>query len=308
METTNIKSTGYANYSIAERNAVNSSGTGSRTAVNNSGVIYERSSSIESYGLYSSSGVSTQKLSNNYQIQTALHSLGFYSGPTDGNLSSEKSKRAIENFQKVYGLYECGKMNGATKKKLTSAYTMKCDIMQSTAISNIDKEIDKYTFDYAQRDTFANTWTFLRVGMGLKKSQAAGVCGNIIAESVFSADNAQDGFGYLGVHNKEYKYSVTDEIGYGLIQWAEKSRKEGLLKTAKEMGLSVSNLNAQLAWFRKEMETNKQYTSGWKEICNAKKAREASDIFLEKIEEAGKRNYADRRKYSRIIFYKMKKF
>lgn len=253
METTNIKSTGYANYSIAERNAVNSSGTGSQTAVNNSGVIYERSSSIESYGLY-----------------------------------------------------ECGKMNGATKKKLTSAYTMKCDIMQSTAISNIDKEIDKYTFDYAQRDTFANTWTFLRVGMGLKKSQAAGVCGNIIAESVFSADNAEDEKGYWGVHNKEYKYSTTDKVGYGLIQWTTEDRKYGLQETAKKMKLSVSNLNAQLAWFRKEMEG--ACASAWQKICKAKKAREASDIFLEEIESPTIKNYTERKKYSRIIYYKMKKF
>lgn len=308
MEITNAKNTGYSNYSIAERQTVNSSGTVNNAVSDNSGVIFERSSSIESYGLYNASGVSTQKLSNHYQVQTALHSLGFYSGPTDGNLLSKESKRAIENFQKVYGLYEDGKMNGATKKKLTSAYTMKCEIMSSSAISNIDKEIKEKSLDYTQRDTFANVWTFLRVGMGLTKAQAAGVCGNILAESVFSADNAQDSFGYSGVHNKKYTYSVGDGVGYGLIQWSEKSRKERLLTTANDMELSVSNLNAQLACFRKEMKTVNEFVKPWKDICKAKKARYASDIFLKDIEKAGDKNYTERRKFSRVIFYKMKNF
>ena len=164
-----------------------------------------------------------------------MHSLGFYSGPTDGNLSSKASKRAIENFQKVYGLYKNGEMNGATKQKLTSAYTMKCNIMRSSAISNIDKAIEEKSLDYIQRDTFANVWTFLRIGMGLTKRQAAGVCGNILAESVFSADNAEDKKGYPGAHNKEYKYSTRDEIGYGLIQWTFSSRKQGLKEDRKSV-------------------------------------------------------------------------
>ena len=274
----------------------------------NSAAIYEKSANFESYGLYNASGVSTQTLANNYQIQNALFSLGFYSGPTDGNITSEKSKKAIEHFQIVYGLKGSGEINAATKKKLTTAYTMKCNIMKSSAISNIDKDIKEKSLDYTQRDTFANVWTFLRVGMKLKKWQAAGVCGNILAESVFSADNAQDSFGYSGVHNKKYKYSVGDGVGYGLIQWSEESRKERLLKTANDMGLSVSNLNAQLACFRKEMKTVQEFVEPWKEICKAKKARYASDIFLRDIEKAGDKNYTQRRKFSRVIFYKMKNF
>ena len=48
--------------------------------------------------------------------------------------------------------------------------------------------------------------------------------------------------------------------------------------------------------------------SAWDDIRKAKKARKASDIFLERIEIPTEKNYADRRKYSRIIYYKMKKF
>lgn len=236
-----------------------------------------------------------------------LFSLGFYSGPTDGNITSERSKTAIRHFQKVYGLTEDEKMNNTTKKKLNSAYTMKSKIMSSSALIDIDKKLDKYTMDYTQRDTFANTWTFLRVGMGLTKRQTAGVCANIMAESVFSADNAQDS-SYLGVHNRNYKYNENDGIGYGLIQWYEASRKKGLNNMAKSMKLSVSNVNVQLAYFRKEMTTDSTYKEAWKEICNKKMAKDVSDIFLDKIERAGKKNRKERRNYASIIYHKMKNF
>lgn len=44
----------------------------------------------------------------------------------------------------------------------------------------------------------------------------------------------------------------------------------------------------------------------WDNIRKAKKARKASDIFWERIEMPEVKNNADRRKYSRIIYYKMK--
>lgn len=77
---------------------------------------------------------------------------------------------------------------------------------------------------------------------------------------------------------------------------------------ANSMQLKVSNLNAQLAFFRKEMETDPDFVKSWKKICEAKKARDVSDIFLRDIENPTVKNYAKRREYSKIIFYKMKKF
>ena len=68
MEITNIKNTGYSNYSIVERQTANSSGTGSNAMAGNSVAVYEKSANFESYGLYNAAGVSTQKLSNHYQV------------------------------------------------------------------------------------------------------------------------------------------------------------------------------------------------------------------------------------------------
>lgn len=186
MESTNIKGTGYSNY-VYEANKLSGyqKTEDKKISGDDLGVVYEKSSNNQEFEFYTAEAISAPKLSNNYQIQNALFSLGFYSGATDGNLTSNRSKTAIKHFQKVYGIAENGKMDGTTKNKLSAAYAMKSKIMNSSAIANIDKEIDEYTMDYTQRDTFAKTWTFLRVGMGLTQRQAAGVCGNILAESVF---------------------------------------------------------------------------------------------------------------------------
>ncbi|MDE6312438.1 MAG: peptidoglycan-binding protein [Lachnospiraceae bacterium] len=276
---------------------------------NNTGVIYETGNDIEGYGLYTQAGISVDRLAHNYQIQNALHSLGFYSGPTDGRLGTDLSKKAIKNFQTVYGLFESGEMNGATKTKLSKAYTMKCLIASSTAAKEIDRAFDRYTLDYTQRDTFANTWVFLRVGMELTVKQTAGVCGNIMNESVFSADNLQDNYtdrSTLGAHNKDYKYKTNDGKGYGLLQWTFADRKKRLQKKAKNMGLSVSNLNAQLAFFREEMLTGSDFKDAWQDIKSATTVKEASDIFLKRIENPRYKNYAERRKYGRTIYKIMK--
>ena len=317
MELTKMKGTDYSNYAYGTNSLSAYQKTeDKKISSEDLGVIYEKSSDNQEFEFYTAEAISASKLSNNYQIQNALFSLGFYSGPTDGNITSERSKTAIKHFQKVYGLTEDGKMNSTTKKKLNSAYTMKSKIMSSSAIVDIDKKLDKYSLDYTQRDTFANTWTFLRVGMGLTKRQAAGVCANIMAESVFSADNAQDEVVvkgkkvyYPGVHNKNnYKYKTNDGVGYGLIQWTYSSRKQGLKDMAKNMNLSVSNLNVQLAYFRKEMTTEPDYKEAWKEICNVKTAKEASDIFLDKIENPKVKNYSTRRKFASIIYPRMRNF
>ena len=46
--------------------------------------------------------------------------------------------------------------------------------------------------DYIEKQNLAKIWTFLRVGMGFTKNQAAGICGNFYNESKFSSDNAQE--------------------------------------------------------------------------------------------------------------------
>ena len=79
-----------------------------------------------------------------------------------------------------------------------------------------------------------------------------------------------------------YKYKIDDGIGYGLIQWTYYTRKEGLANTASEMGLKVSDINAQLAFIRKESSTTLK--SAWDNLKKSNTVYDATKIFYDKIE------------------------
>lgn len=163
------------------------------------GVIYENSRLDTIYGLYTSRGVLANTSLDGYKAQQALTSLSFYNGPTDGNLSSDKSKKAVKNFQQVYGLKVTGKMDKKTKSKLSAAYSMKSKCTNDPDLKKLQKKLQ---LNYEQKDTMLNVWAFLRVGMGLSTKQASGICGNIYNESAFSSDNAEN-TSYPGIHNPE---------------------------------------------------------------------------------------------------------
>ncbi|MGN0374633.1 MAG: phage tail tip lysozyme [Butyrivibrio sp.] len=151
-----------------------------------------------------------------------MRTLGFYTGSTDGNATSTAMKTAIKNFQRVYGLSQNQTLDSATTTKLNTVYNSYYSCYNSSDTSEV---VNKLGLDNTQKKNFALTWTFLRTGMGLTIEQAAGVMGNIFAESGFSASNAEDIKGYPGMYNSNYTYSTTDEVGYGLMQWTNSTRK-----------------------------------------------------------------------------------
>lgn len=158
---------------------------------------------------------------------------------------------------------------------------------------------DALGLDKTEKATFKKVWSFLRNDMGLTKKQAAGVCGNIYAESHFAADNAQDS-SYPGDHNSDYKYKVKDGIGYGLLQWTYHSRKRGLKDMASDMEKSVSDVDVQLAYFKKEMTSD--FKKPWNKIKEATTVKESCDIFLEDIEMPAELNYKTRESYANTIY------
>ena len=94
-------------------------------------------------------------------------------------------------------------------------------------------------------------WEFL-TGEGLTEAGAAGLMGNLYAESGLSSQNLQNSYekklGYTdttytaAVNNGKYTNFVYDSAGYGLAQWTYWSRKEGLLKLAQKKEVSIGNL------------------------------------------------------------------
>ena len=105
-------------------------------------------------------------------------------------------------------------------------------------------------------------WKFLK-GQGFNDFGAAGILGNIHAESACSPVNLQNsGNTRLGmtdteytaaVDNGSYQNFVRDACGYGLCQWTYWSRKEALLKLARSKGKSIGDISVQLDFLVAEL-------------------------------------------------------
>lgn len=271
------------NMNVSGNEAVTKNGYGQ------TGVVYEKSNGTEvNYQIYNADGtvnvVSPASVTwSNQNIQTALINAGFYSGPANGNLNSDLMRIAIGNFQTVYGLNKTGAMNQTTLSKLQLVDGFRNRAMNILAENEGNTQV-KDLVDSIERKNFAKIWTFLRLGMGLGAMHASAVMANIKAESGFSSDNLQNENNVITHHDPDYVYNVNDGKGYGIMQWTIAARKQGLLNQAKSMGLQPKDLNAQLAYFRTEMNTDVFCKSQWAEFINKKTLTDATEYFLDKIE------------------------
>ena len=130
-------------------------------------------------------------------------------------------------------------------------------------------------------------WNFL-VGKGLSKAGAAGLMGNLFAESALNPKNLQNSYekklGHTddsytaAVDNGSYNNFVRDSAGYGLAQWTFWSRKQNMLEFARAAGKSIGDLEMQLDFLFKEL------SEGYKNVLAVLKAattvKAASDSVL----------------------------
>lgn len=133
-------------------------------------------------------------------------------------------------------------------------------------------------------------WNFL-VGKGLNHFAAAGIMGNLYAESGLCSNNLQNSYekqvGYTdacytaAVDNGTYENFVNDAAGYGLAQWTYWSRKKALYDFAKAAKKSIGDLQMQLDFLWKELQGYTAVMSVLKAVTTVK---EASDIFMVKFE------------------------
>ena len=129
-------------------------------------------------------------------------------------------------------------------------------------------------------------WDFLKKKLG-NAYGAAGLMGNLYAESALRANNLQNSYETkLGMTDTEYTAAVDngtydnfikDSAGYGLAQWTYWSRKENLLNFAKAAGKSIGDLGMQLDFLWQELSG---YTSLLKTLKNATSVEEASTAVL----------------------------
>lgn len=120
----------------------------------------------------------------------------------------------------------------------------------------------------------------------------AGLMGNLYAESGLLPNNLQDSYEVaLGCSDSSYTQAVdsgsyanfsNDSAGYGLAQWTASGRKRDLLAFANERSCSISDLDMQLDFLCKELES--KFPGVLSVLKNAQSVREASDYVLFRFE------------------------
>lgn len=130
-------------------------------------------------------------------------------------------------------------------------------------------------------------WNYL-VGKGLSKAGAAGLMGNLYAESALNPKNLQNSYekkldytddSYTAaVDNGTYGNFVKDSAGYGLAQWTYWSRKQNMLEFARAAGRSIGDLEMQLDFLFKELSEG--YKSVLAVLKTSTSVKAASDSVL----------------------------
>ena len=134
-------------------------------------------------------------------------------------------------------------------------------------------------------------WNFLK-SKGLSSCGAAGLMGNLYAESGLNPQNLQNSYekklGHTdasytaAVDNGSYGNFARDGAGYGLAQWTYHTRKAALLEYAKAAGKSIGDLETQLGFLMKEL------TEGYKVTLSVLKSAQtviaASNAVLTQFE------------------------
>lgn len=108
-------------------------------------------------------------------------------------------------------------------------------------------------------------WQYLKA-QGMSDAGAAGLMGNLFAESGLKPTNLQNTYekklGFTddsytkAVDNGTYGNFVRDSAGYGLAQWTFWSRKENLLNFAKQKNKSIGDLYMQMDFLINELSTD----------------------------------------------------
>lgn len=147
---------------------------------------------------------------------------------------------------------------------------------------------------------------------GLTEAGAAGLMGNLYAESGLRFNNLQNSFEKkLGLSDEQYtamtdsgayKNFIRDGAGYGLAQWTFWTRKQNLLNLARQRGTSIADPGTQMAFLITELAT---YGELWATLKTTADVSYASDLVLTKFERPAdmSENVRERRRgYSREIF------
>ncbi|MBQ3407921.1 MAG: C39 family peptidase [Clostridia bacterium] len=149
-------------------------------------------------------------------------------------------------------------------------------------------------------DAKEQIWNFL-IDSGLTEQGAAGLMGNIEAESGFNSMCVEDDWARSDrmEFDTEYTRKVdsgeisestfvttgginSGDKGYGLVQWTTQDRKQNLYNYVKSKGTSIGDLQTQLEFLVQELQTS--YSAVWNVITTSNDINECSDVVLKKFE------------------------
>ena len=162
-------------------------------------------------------------------------------------------------------------------------------------------------------------WTFL-LSKGYTKEAAAGIMGVWKRESGFKPYIVQS---KTDSYSKKYTKNVDKGIitrkkfaengpgggGYGLAQWTSKDRKYDLYDFANKKGKSVGDLEVQLEFFEKEINSGSYKNLKVKTKLNkATTVEETTKIFLRDYEGGGSSSLELRTKYAKAIYNEYKDY
>ena len=130
------------------------------------------------------------------------------------------------------------------------------------------------------------------ISAGLTPAGAAGLLGNLYAESGLNPQNLQNTYeaklGFtdatytVAVDNWIYTNFADDRAGYGLAQWTHPARKRKLYSFAKIAGTSIGDLDMQVDFLVWELAVSFRAVSD--KLRTASSVREASDCVLLQFE------------------------
>ena len=162
--------------------------------------------------------------------------------------------------------------------------------------------LGKYGRGKYGRGTAEQVWWYLKEKMGMTDEGAAGMLGNIEAESGVQFNNVENLLEQrLGnkYNDETYTKAVDDgtitkeqflhpmggntQYGYGLVQWTSPGRKEGLYELVKSRNTSISDPASQLDWLNTELNSD-SYKHVLEVLKSTNDLQKASDIVLSDFE------------------------
>lgn len=131
------------------------------------------------------------------------------------------------------------------------------------------------TINLTGNSNVAKAFNYFINDKGLTPEQAAGIVGNLYAESGVIPNRKQGTGASEGITSPS---QIVPNVGFGIAQWTSAGRQQNWLNYAKEKNMDPLTLELELMFLWHELETTPSY--GLSEIKKAGDIRQSAWVFL----------------------------